>query len=65
MEIRKADAKGRMTGFTPGAYYELHHTALGVVLKPVAPTTEKLIECPHWNPGSITLRSGCTSCEAS
>lgn len=22
------------------------------------------IECPHWSPGHITLRKGCTSCEA-
>ena len=23
-----------------------------------------LIECPHWSPGQITLRRGCTACEA-
>lgn len=22
------------------------------------------IECPHWEPGHITLRRGCTACEA-
>ncbi|QDK01408.1 hypothetical protein SEA_LEEROYJENKINS_11 [Microbacterium phage LeeroyJenkins] len=24
MEIRKADSKGRLTGFTPGAHYEIY-----------------------------------------
>lgn len=23
-----------------------------------------LIECPHWSPGRITMRRGCTACEA-
>lgn len=23
---------------------------------------EPLIECPHWEPGSVTLRKGCTAC---
>ena len=22
----------------------------------------RTIECPHWEPGSITLRKGCTAC---
>lgn len=26
--------------------------------------TETLIECPHWSPGKITLRRGCTACDA-
>lgn len=26
---------------------------------------EPQIECPHWSPGRITLRKGCTACEAS
>lgn len=30
------------------------------------PAHEKpVIECPHWEPGSITLRTACTACEAS
>lgn len=36
MDIRKADAKGRVTGFPPGAYYEIHETPIGYVLRPVA-----------------------------
>lgn len=36
MDIRKADAKGRVTGFTPGTHYEVHFTPLGYVLKPLA-----------------------------
>lgn len=31
MEIRKADAKGRMTGFTPGTYYVLQHNSNGSI----------------------------------
>lgn len=26
--------------------------------------TQTWIECPHWEPGKITLRAGCTACEA-
>lgn len=26
--------------------------------------TETWIECPHWTPGRITLRRGCTACDA-
>jgi hypothetical protein len=29
-----------------------------------AVTAEPLIECPHWSPGKITLRRGCTACAA-
>lgn len=29
MEIRKADSKGRVTGFEPGAYYNLFETEDG------------------------------------
>jgi hypothetical protein len=38
---------------------ELHHfeTEKAVV-------ESGMIECPHWTPGTITLRSGCTACEA-
>jgi len=27
MEIKKADSKGRVTGFEPGAYYEIYEEA--------------------------------------
>jgi hypothetical protein len=29
-----------------------------------APTDAELIACPHWNQGRITMRKGCTACEA-
>lgn len=35
MDIRKADAKGRVTGFEPGTHYEVHDTPLGYALKPL------------------------------
>ena len=25
---------------------------------------EPMIECPHWQKGAITIRKGCTACEA-
>ncbi|AZS46656.1 hypothetical protein [Microbacterium oxydans] len=30
----------------------------------VALTAKPLIECPHWAPGKITFRNGCTACTA-
>lgn len=29
-----------------------------------APEADALIDCPHWEPGRITKRKGCTSCAA-
>lgn len=31
MEIKKADSKGRVTGFTPGKHYVLDHSQDGVI----------------------------------
>lgn len=28
------------------------------------PAWTKVFECPHWAPGSVTFRKGCTACEA-
>lgn len=30
----------------------------------VTPERYRTVECPHWAPGRITLRSGCTACAA-
>lgn len=30
----------------------------------IALTAKPLIECPHWAPGKITFRNGCTGCAA-
>jgi len=30
----------------------------------IGPETSALIECRHWEPGSITMRRGCTACAA-
>lgn len=41
MEIRKADSKGRVTGFEPGRYYEIVSSDHEVViLSPVATKAE-------------------------
>ncbi|MDF2506294.1 MAG: hypothetical protein K0Q52_153 [Microbacterium sp.] len=34
------------------------------ILSRLDPATEG-VQCPHWQPGAITLRTGCTACEAS
>ncbi|WP_336698205.1 hypothetical protein [Curtobacterium sp. USHLN213] len=36
---------------------------LRTVLSQPTPTAE-LIACPHWEPGQITMRKGCTACAA-
>ena len=35
-----------------------------VIPEVVGPWREQLIECPHWEPGRITLRRGCSACAA-
>lgn len=39
---------------------ELHHFETETAMMEAG-----LIECPHWSPGRITIRKGCTACEAS
>lgn len=35
MEIKKADSKGRVTGFEPGRYYSLVRDDLSIILNPL------------------------------
>lgn len=43
MEIKKADSKGRVSGFEPNRYYQLHKGQVGTVsMVPVAKTGERM-----------------------
>lgn len=52
MEIRKADSKGRVTGFEPGSYYQVlrdDNGRIGVV--PLSPLETALAEDLEWLDG--------------
>lgn len=36
MEIKKADSKGRVSGFEPGKYYSVVRDGLNIILNPLA-----------------------------
>ena len=45
------------------AVIDLLHNA-AKALRAEHATREKRIDCPHWAPGTITLRAGCAACQA-
>lgn len=54
MEIKKADSKGRVTGFEPGAYYRVKINEYGEIgLIPVHYYTEAELQ-GHWSNGDPT-----------